>query len=187
MTVYVDDMRMRAQVGTLDRVWCHLFIGPEDEISELHEFAAEIGLPRRWFQGPPKHPWPRSHYDVTEGKRWLAVKAGAVEVTWEETGRMMLAGRARRHARAVELAEGLGHIIERGELKWQCLKCGQPAIHRLRYSWAASHPCPQPRPWHLPPPDGVDAESASAGHMAAVTRLMNNPRPGGDDLHERSG
>lgn len=178
MAVYVDNWRQRATVGSLrNRVWCHLFIGPEDEIGELHEFAASIGLRRAWFQGPPKNPWPRSHYDVTEARRVQAVAAGAVEVTWMETGRMMLAGRARRFARAVELAEANGHDINVGENQMECCVCLMLAIRRsLRYGLAAERPCPGPREWQLPPDDPA---LASAGHMAVVQRRLSERRAAG--------
>jgi hypothetical protein len=170
MAVYVDDWRQRATVGSLrDRVWCHLFVGPEDEIGELHEFAASIGLRRAWYQGPPKNPWPRSHYDVTEARRADAVQAGAVEITWREGGRMRMAGRARRYARSVELAEANGHEINVGEFKMECRWCMLLAIRQnLCYGLATRRPCPGPRerPWGGPPDD--PAALVSPGHMAAV-------------------
>lgn len=89
MTVYVDDMNLRAQVGNLDRNWSHLFAGPFDPPDELHEFADRIGLARSWYQGPPRHRWPAWHYDVTSGKRQQAIAAGAVEITWRQAGQMM--------------------------------------------------------------------------------------------------
>lgn len=45
-----------------------------DTASELHAMADTIGLPRHYFQ-PGRHP----HYDVSLGKRRLAVAAGATE------------------------------------------------------------------------------------------------------------
>lgn len=70
MSVYVDRLR--------DWGWklgpsCHLITDGENE--ELHEFAARLGLKKAWFQtdGDP-------HYDLTAGKRALAVRLGAVEL-----------------------------------------------------------------------------------------------------------
>lgn len=90
MTVYVDDSFIPARVGRHASRWCHLFADTQEE---LHEFAESIGLRRSWFQpgkplkgGRPSHLW---HYDVTEGKRAEAVKAGAVEVTWRESVKIM--------------------------------------------------------------------------------------------------
>lgn len=54
--------------------------------TELHEFAARIGLRRAWFQpgkdllDRTRHDPPGDHYDVTLGKRAAAVAAGAVEL-----------------------------------------------------------------------------------------------------------
>ena len=56
---------------------CHLFA---DSLEELHKLAGKIGLKREWFQGA-RIP----HYDLTAGKRELAVRMGAVELTRDET------------------------------------------------------------------------------------------------------
>jgi hypothetical protein len=85
MTVYVDDWRQPARVGRITARWSHLTIGPHDDISELHAFAAGIGLRRSWFQDKP---WPRAHYDVTESKRQQAIAAGAMPITWREAGQL---------------------------------------------------------------------------------------------------
>lgn len=75
MAVYVDDARIRAQVGRLSATWCHMWADSEEE---LHAFALRLGLRRQWFQGPPRHfLW---HYDVTETKRRRAMTLGAIEV-----------------------------------------------------------------------------------------------------------
>ena len=78
MTVYVDDVRIPARVGRIHGRWSHL---TADTRTELHAFAARIGLRRNWFQDKP-HPvtggpdvyW---HYDVTDTKRAAALAAGA--------------------------------------------------------------------------------------------------------------
>ena len=51
-----------------------------DTEAELHAMAARIGVARRWYQG--------DHYDVSLGKRALAVKAGAIEITYRTCGLM---------------------------------------------------------------------------------------------------
>lgn len=99
MAVYVDNMRINAKAGRTSGIWCHL---TADTSSELHEFAAKIGLKRSWFQpasvfqdtpfirlrekqtgqvlvGMPR-PGSRDHYDVTEKRRKVAVELGAIEV-----------------------------------------------------------------------------------------------------------
>lgn len=92
MTVYVDSVRIPANVGRYtDRRWCHL-LTDDPTHAELHVFAARIGLRREWFQPPKVYAgrpgrWWWGHYDVTEAKRRLAVAAGAVEIDlrqWSE-------------------------------------------------------------------------------------------------------
>jgi hypothetical protein len=78
MTVYVDDMR--ARFGRM--IMCHM-IADTDE--ELHALAERIGVARRWHQSPPRHD---SHYDIALSKRALAIKHGAVEITWRQAGAM---------------------------------------------------------------------------------------------------
>lgn len=70
MAVYVDRLR--------DWGWrlgpsCHLIA---DTNEELHAFAARVGLKRAWFQAKASGP----HYDLTAGRRVLAVSLGAVEL-----------------------------------------------------------------------------------------------------------
>ena len=92
MTVYADDVRIPATVGRVAGAWPHLYAGPFDDPAELHQLAAAIGLRRGWYQDKP---WPHGHYDVTEPRRRSAIAAGAVPVTWRETGQIMAAARAR--------------------------------------------------------------------------------------------
>lgn len=91
MTVYVDDFFAAKQIRTYrTAIWSHLTVGPYDDIDELHTFARQLGLSRSWFQGPPEHPWPRSHYDVTKTRRLEAIRAGAVAITWKQGGRQRI-------------------------------------------------------------------------------------------------
>lgn len=78
MAVYVDSMR--APFGRM--IMCHM---TADTDEELHEMADRIGVSRRWWQAPPAKD---SHYDIALTKRALAVAAGAIEVTWRQTGLM---------------------------------------------------------------------------------------------------
>jgi hypothetical protein len=80
MSVYVDEAR---DYGTLylrgkKTLWAHLTADTEQE---LHDFAAQLGLQRRWFQGFPAHSLP--HYDVTGPTREQAIRLGAIP---EEAG-----------------------------------------------------------------------------------------------------
>lgn len=76
MTVYVDDA-IHLWRGKL---WCHLF---SDNLDELHQFAAHLGLQRSWFQEPPRASW--CHYDITANKRRIAIGLGATEASFWKT------------------------------------------------------------------------------------------------------
>lgn len=82
MTVYVDNASIPADVTNGGIVhssrWCHL---TADSSEELMAFARRIGLRPAWVQAPGTA---LEHFDVTDGKRWAAVRAGAVEITWRE-------------------------------------------------------------------------------------------------------
>lgn len=54
----------------------------DGNIEELHLFAESIGLKRSWLDNKPGTPIP--HYDLTENKRRLAVKKGAIEIDRNE-------------------------------------------------------------------------------------------------------
>ena len=83
MSVYVDIMRPCLKNMTWSHnESCHLVA---DSIEELHEFAKQLGLKRSWFQNRPWLP----HYDLTQNKRRLAVKKGAIEITTSELVSMM--------------------------------------------------------------------------------------------------
>lgn len=82
MTVYVDDMHRlpigEYRAGKYTMKMSHMIADTEEE---LHVMAAKIGVSRRWYQG--------DHYDVSLGKRSLAVQAGAVEITYRQCGLMV--------------------------------------------------------------------------------------------------
>ena len=86
MAVYVDNMR--APYGRM--IMCHMMA---DTTQELLEMVDKIGVARRWIQykGTPKE-----HFDISLGRRALAVRAGAIEVTTLELGRILRARRATR-------------------------------------------------------------------------------------------
>ena len=83
MSVYVDDMR--AQYGRM--VMCHM---TADSTEELVAMARTIGVSERWIQRPGT--W-QEHFDISLGKRALAVQAGAIEVTGRELVKAMIARR----------------------------------------------------------------------------------------------
>ena len=90
MTVYVDDMRLKATVGRITANWSHLMA---DTDGELHAFAARLGLRRSWAQYPGT--W-RSHYDVTDRVRTRAIALGAVAIGYvsEESAALIRRKRA---------------------------------------------------------------------------------------------
>lgn len=74
--VYVDGMRLPYR----GMVMCHLVA---DSLDELHDFAAKLGLQKRYFQDKSL-----PHYDVSLSKREKAVKLGAKEVSAKEVARI---------------------------------------------------------------------------------------------------
>ncbi len=79
MTVYVDEMKR--PLGNM--LMCHMVA---DTPGELRTMAAKIGLRGGWIQ----FPWtPKEHFDISYGKRTLAVKRGAVEITMMELAEFM--------------------------------------------------------------------------------------------------
>lgn len=79
MAVYVDDMKAPYR----GMVMCHMLA---DTTEELLAMADRIGVARRWIQYPGED---REHFDISLGKRTLAVKAGAVEVTRRQVGEII--------------------------------------------------------------------------------------------------
>ena len=57
-----------------------------DSTEELVQMARAIGLKDHWIQSPGTY---REHYDVSLGKRRLAVERGAVEIEERDLGRML--------------------------------------------------------------------------------------------------
>ena len=70
MPVYVDNARIQWR-GML---MSHLYA---DSLDELLRMVDRIGVARKWLQKPPKASW--VHYDISEGKRRLAIVYGAIE------------------------------------------------------------------------------------------------------------
>lgn len=68
------------------RRWAHLV--SDTSYDELHAFAAELGVPRRSFQG--------DHYDIPADFRDTALALGAVPVGSRELVRRLVAAGLRR-------------------------------------------------------------------------------------------
>jgi Protein of unknown function (DUF4031) len=75
VTVLIDEPRWWFR----GRKWCHMV--SDTSMDELHDFAADLGIPRRGFQG--------DHYDIPEEFRPEVVAAGAVEVESRELVRRL--------------------------------------------------------------------------------------------------
>ena len=70
MTVFVDP----AVWPYRGMIMCHMWADTE---SEMMAMADRIGVDRKWVQRPPKASW--VHFDISKGKRALAIAAGAIE------------------------------------------------------------------------------------------------------------
>jgi hypothetical protein len=86
MTVLIDPPRWPAH----GRLWSHLV--SDADHAELHEFAAEHGIPSRGFD--------HDHYDVPQERYAALVAAGAVPVETRELLRRLTAAGLRRPKRA---------------------------------------------------------------------------------------
>jgi hypothetical protein len=84
VTVYVDEMR--AKFGRM--ILCHMVADTEEE---LHAMAARIGMKPEWHQKPGSV---HSHYDISLGKRRLAIHFGAVEINRSQLGQILKQKRA---------------------------------------------------------------------------------------------
>lgn len=72
MPVYVDSVF----IGFGRMKMCHLIADTPDE---LHAMADKIGVARRHFQNPKTMNVSTPHYDVSKGKRELAIGYGTIE------------------------------------------------------------------------------------------------------------
>ena len=82
--VYIDDMNAPYR-GML---MCHMIA---DTHAELIEMARKIGVNRKHIQ---KAGTRREHFDICATKKTIAVKNGAVSVTWRQLGNMVLSREA---------------------------------------------------------------------------------------------
>jgi hypothetical protein len=74
MAVYVDDMFAEFR-GML---MCHLIA---DTHAELLAMVDRISVQRKWIQHAGTY---REHFDIAKGKRVLALRAGALPISWEQ-------------------------------------------------------------------------------------------------------
>ena len=89
MTILVD-----AAIWPFEgRRWAHLV--SDTSFEELHEFAGQLGIPRRAFQG--------DHYDVPSDYRERAIALGAEPIASRDLVRRLRAAGLRRVRSADEL------------------------------------------------------------------------------------
>lgn len=81
MTIYVDDLQdyplalVKKEARKHGTIWCHL--ATNGDVEELHAFAEQLGLDRKYFQDRPGLP----HYDLTPRMRQKAMTLGAIPVS----------------------------------------------------------------------------------------------------------
>ncbi len=83
MPVYVDDM-YRSPLGQFGRMKMSHMIATDE--AELHAMAECLGLARRWHQHAGS---PKSHYDISQSKRGLALQRGAIEISVRQCAQMV--------------------------------------------------------------------------------------------------
>lgn len=80
--VYVDELKPSSPYNSQTwryKTFCHMV---SDDLNSLHSMAQRLGLRTTYFQYQPRL-W-LCHYDLTESKRNMALKYGAVEITSRE-------------------------------------------------------------------------------------------------------
>ena len=82
MSVYVDDMYKSPMGAYRGMKMSHMIA---DSTEELIEMAEKIGVNVKWIQHKGTF---QEHFDIAFSKRELAVKAGAIEITMRELGRI---------------------------------------------------------------------------------------------------
>lgn len=91
--IYVDRI---ADYGPRGK-WCHLI--SDSSTKELMDFAKQIGLKVEWVVCPFTQ---REHFRLFPGKRELAIKYGAQEVSYQG----LVAAQRRRHMGEQEATDG---------------------------------------------------------------------------------
>lgn len=95
MAVYVDDSFCHGSWGK----WTGGGHMQADTAEELHAFAGRLKLKREWFESNPRSP-ELDHYDLTAGKRDLALSLGAVAESWRDAAKRNIAEMRDRKALA---------------------------------------------------------------------------------------
>ena len=99
VALYVDDAIWRWQ----GLQWAHLLA---DGVDELHRFAADLGINRLSYQGPPRTSVP--HYDLTAYERRRAIARGAIACSRHEI--VAVLRRARSENRLARMIETRGVV-----------------------------------------------------------------------------
>jgi hypothetical protein len=99
VALYVDDAIWHWQ----GLQWAHLLA---DGIDELHRFAADLGINRLSYQGPPRTSVP--HYDLTAYERRRAIARGAIACSRHEI--VVVLRRARSEDRLARMIETRGVV-----------------------------------------------------------------------------
>lgn len=113
--ILVDGVQEHAAPGLRYKRWSHL-VSTVDE-SELHAFAARLGLRREWAQLRPHAS--AAHYDLVPAKRARALQLGAREVTSRNLVRLNYDGLTRRGLRGAWQQSAANE--EAAQLAAQCI------------------------------------------------------------------
>lgn len=82
MTVYVDDM-YRYSIGEFGNMKMSHMVA--DTTEELLAMADKIGVQRKWIQYRGTY---KEHFDIAMSKRELALRCGAIPITFHQCGLM---------------------------------------------------------------------------------------------------
>jgi hypothetical protein len=96
VAVYVDDYRAPAEVNGISARWSHLLA---DTDTELVAFGRRLGLRPGWLQHAGQ---PTCHFDVTDGMREKAIRAGAQPISIRDSGEIVRRRRAALRTAAQE-------------------------------------------------------------------------------------
>ena len=136
MALYVDDAIWRWQ----GLQWAHLLA---DGIDELHRFAADLGINRLSYQGPPRTSVP--HYDLTAYERRRAIARGAIACSRHEI--VVVLRRARSEHRLAHMIETRGVVALNGAAAFAVRNIGGAEVSEAsRGAWCfAWLPCRRAR------------------------------------------